>query len=103
MMVVSPAGTSFRIDVKGLYSPNYWIIRRRAVESDLYYVLAYVPEPPKQCEFFVLTHAQVVAAQYAEVEEWRIRRPEIDHSYPVQGLKWTAAKAFQNHREVLPN
>jgi hypothetical protein len=98
MMVVSPGGSSFRIDVKGLYSRNGWIIRRREVEPDLYYVLAYVPQPPKQCEFFVLTHAEVVAAQHADLV--RLKRPE---SYSVQGVTWSAAEAFKDRWEGLPN
>jgi hypothetical protein len=97
MMVVSPAGTLFRIDVKGLHSRNGWIIRRREVQPDLYYVLAYVPEPPTQCEFFVLTHAEVAAAEDAELV--RLNRPK---SFPVQGMPWRSAMAFRDRWEALP-
>jgi hypothetical protein len=103
MMVMSPSGKQFKIDVKGLYRPNYWIIRRRhQIDPDLYYVLAFVPEPPALCEFFVLSHEEVVTSQHEEIEEWRLRRPEIGHDYPVQGIKWKKSKQFKDCWETLP-
>jgi hypothetical protein len=97
MMVESPAGVLFRIDVKGVYSPNSWLIRPREVETDLYYVLAYVPEPPKQCEFFVLTHPEVDAVQ--TTGRARLNRPK---SYPMQGISWTEARGFKDCWKSLP-
>jgi hypothetical protein len=40
-MVVSPKlKKMFLIDVKGLYRPNPWVVKRKAVRDGLYYVFA---------------------------------------------------------------
>jgi hypothetical protein len=57
LMVVSPNGEMFLIDVKGLYRTNPWIIKRKPVKANLFYVLAFVPaEGPNQ--FFVMSQEQ---------------------------------------------
>src|SRR5205807_9793301 len=44
LMAVSPAAkTMFLIDVKGLYRPNPWLIKRKPIRDNLFYVLAFVP------------------------------------------------------------
>ncbi len=100
-MVLSPKGKQFKIDVKGLYKPNYWIIRRKEPEEDLFFVLAYVPKD-QTSEFFVLSHAEVVGIQSADVERSRLRDPSIGHDYPVQGILWGASKAYKDRWEILP-
>ena len=43
LMVVSPLGREmFLVDVKGLHSPNPWVVKRKAVRANLFYVLAFV-------------------------------------------------------------
>ena len=97
---MSPGGTLFKVDVKGLAKPNYWIIRRRELIPNLFYILAYVPHGNPN-EFFILSHQQVIQEQFDEIETMKLRKPEIGHDYPVQGVKWAAAKNY-NKWGVLP-
>jgi len=44
LTAVSPvAKTMFLIDVKGLYRPNPWLIKRKPIRDNLFYVLTFVP------------------------------------------------------------
>ncbi len=44
LMLVSPKTKAmFLIDVKGLYRPNPWVIRRKAIRNGLFYVFTFVP------------------------------------------------------------
>jgi len=36
LMVRSPGGDQFGVDVKGLYTRNFWVVKRKAPRSDLY-------------------------------------------------------------------
>jgi hypothetical protein len=46
LMVISPEEKKhFLIDVKGLSGTNSWILKRKSLREDLYYVLAFVPFP----------------------------------------------------------
>lgn len=43
LMVSSPGGVSFGIDVKGLYKRNFWAVRKKPERADIFYVFAFVP------------------------------------------------------------
>ncbi|MGH6770260.1 MAG: hypothetical protein ACRECO_14695 [Xanthobacteraceae bacterium] len=58
LMVISPKGTPFLIDVKGLYKPAFWGVREKPERDNLYYVFALVPDTGSN-QFFILTQRQV--------------------------------------------
>jgi hypothetical protein len=98
LMVVSPEQKEmFLIDVKGLYSRNPWLLKRKTARADLYYILAYVPPTPANNQFFILTQAQ--ANQLVEAELKRLKRKE---GYPVEGFVWKLALEFENAWNTLP-
>ena len=97
LMVVSPKlKRMFLIDVKGLYRPNPWVIKRKTVQGGLYYVLTFVPDDNAN-RFFVLNQDQVNT--YIEYELKRLRRPD---NYPMTGILWKQAKDHENAWNVLP-
>jgi hypothetical protein len=97
LMVVSPARREmFLIDVKGLYRPNPWVIKRKAVRANLFYVLAFVPADGPN-EFFIMTQQQVGELIQAELK--RLNRPD---DYPMTDLLWKQAFEYRNAWDVLP-
>ncbi|MHB8653435.1 MAG: hypothetical protein ACYDA9_06115 [Terriglobia bacterium] len=80
LMVLSPSGTQFAIDVKGQYKRNFWPVRQKATTEKLFYVLAFVPEA-RENSFFILTQDQanegIVAAESPEF-------PGIDSKFAEQ-------------------
>ena len=101
-MVMSPTGQQFKVDVKGLYRRNYWIIRLRPHDGNLFYILAYVPEPPDTNEFIIMTHEQVRKEQLADLARAQVKRPDLDETYPVLGVPWRYAVAYRDQWSVLP-
>ena len=73
LMVVSPKGAMFLIDVKGLYRINPRLIKRKPTMANLFYVLAFVPvgEPN---QFFVLSQERIGALIRADLK--RLGRPD---------------------------
>ena len=61
IMVVSPKGTQFLVDVKGQYAENPWPVSpKQTVGGSLFYVFAFVPDPSKgQPRFTVLSQDEV--------------------------------------------
>jgi hypothetical protein len=97
LMVVSPTSKkSFLIDVKGLYRPNPWVIKKKATRASLYYVLAFVPDDTNN-RFFVLTQKHV--NRYIRTELARLGRPD---DYPMTGILWKQAVEHENRWDVLP-
>src|SRR6188768_1987465 len=55
LMVVSPVRKQmFLVDVKGLYRPNPWVVKRKPTRAALFYILAFVPNDAAN-RFFILT------------------------------------------------
>jgi hypothetical protein len=98
LMVVSPKlKKMFLIDVKGLYRPNPWVVKRKAVRDVLYYVFAFVPDESNN-KFFILSEKQV--NDYIAQELTRLNRP---NDYPMTGILWKQAERHENRWEVFPD
>lgn len=100
LLAVSPGGTHFQIDVKGLSQRNFWLIRERQVPGDLFYVLVRVPPPATTPEFFIVSGIQVME-QIARLREHTVAQGK---PYPESGagLPWDAVLAYRDRWQDLP-
>jgi len=57
LMVISPNGMPFSVDVKGQYRRGFWPVHQKDATENLFYVLALVPEG-KANRFFILTQGE---------------------------------------------
>lgn len=73
LMVISPNGVPFRVDVKGQYKPNFWPVHPKKRTDRLFYVLALVPEGAGN-RFFILTQDQVNEGIQIDLEHARVLR-----------------------------
>src|SRR5258708_36972203 len=73
LMVVSPKlRKMFLVDVKGLYRPNPFPLKRKPPLNNLFYVLAYVPTG-KSKQFFVLTQKEADQSIHDELTRLHVR------------------------------
>lgn len=76
LMVVSPAGRKFVVDVKGLYQRNMWQVTPKPMCDDLIYIFALVPDPSRgPNQFFILTQKEVSDGIKDAVARWVARNP----------------------------
>ena len=89
LMVVSPKERhSFFVDVKGLYRPNYWLLKKKPKRAGLFYVFVYVPVGEAN-SFFILTQKQV--------------NRQIRKSKSGRGLKQKFVENFSDRWDALPD
>jgi hypothetical protein len=100
MAVHGPGGARYRIAVKGLHKPGFWIIRRRAPDPQLFYVLAYVPEAPARPAFFVLSQADLIAYEAGHLAMAQAQNPAVSEA--VQGIHWAPSQVFRDRWDLLP-
>jgi hypothetical protein len=95
LIVLTPGGKMFLVDVKGHYLRNAWGIRRKEARDNLFYILAYVPDD-RPNQFFILKQKDVHAC--IELELKRLNKPK-DHK--LTGISWEQA---EKHRDwgILP-
>lgn len=106
IMVVSPKGVAFGIDVKGLYKRNFFVVKPKEIRADLFYVLTFVPDnAPNQ--FFILSQDEANRAVAEGLEHSRKvaaakgkSAGEAD-SFPCIG--WKAAHQFDGKWRTLPD
>ena len=96
-MVVSPKDkTMFLVDVKGLYRMNPWVIKRKAMRINLFYILAFVPTGESN-RFFVLSQRDI--NQHVESELRRLGRAD---DYPMTGITFRQAIEHEDAWGALP-
>jgi hypothetical protein len=102
LMVISPTGRNFVIDVKGLYKPNPFPVQPKYLRDDLFYIFVYVPEN-KSNEFFIMTQNQVNDATAVATSEWRIKNGlSVATKDPFPVVRWKAVQSFKDKWKELP-
>lgn len=105
LMVSSPDGVSFGIDVKGLYKRNFWAVRKKPDRADIFYVFAFVPEGAAN-RYFIMTQAQVNAGIDMEFAKARAsaeaKGREVNWVDKFPGVSWAYAGGFEDLWEQLP-
>jgi hypothetical protein len=100
LMAVSPTGTHFEIDVKGLSSKNFWLTQERESRDDLFYILVYLPPDYRPPNFYIFTskvlmeNIRVLKTQTLESgKKW------IDRG---AGINWRTALEYQDRWDLFP-
>jgi hypothetical protein len=90
LQVTSPDGHSFPVEVKGLKSPNWWIVKRPIKGRERFYVfvLAPVSAPFSLPRYFILSGDRLS------------RIHEDDPKWP--GMTWGKVLPFENCWDTLP-
>jgi len=100
LVVRSPSGIHFEIDVKGLSSPNFWLVQEREPRSDLYFMLVYLPPIPASPSFFILSSTELMAA----IADLKRQTIEAGKTWPASGagITWGMGLAYKNRWPTLP-
>jgi hypothetical protein len=97
LMVLSPTQETFLVDVKGQSTKNFWRIKPKPVQANLFYVLCYVAPRGRQNEFFVLSQATLNAHLEAYAG-----REDIRYDARFAGMNWGTAKPYRDCWSELP-
>jgi len=101
LMVVSPSGKQFAIDVKGLYKPTFWGVREQEKRDNLFYLFAYVPDTAAN-RFFIVPQGKVSKgiAAYRAKGIAKGRDPDVTKLWP--GVPWGFVLPYENAWQLLP-
>jgi hypothetical protein len=102
LMVVSPNGKPFLIDVKGLYKPTFWGVREHRSRENLFYVFAYVPDDGSN-RFYVLAQEQVNQGIEAYRAEGLARGRNAEKVKLFPGVPWRFVQSHENAWHILPS
>lgn len=102
-MVISPKGTQFTVDVKGLYKKNFWLVSEKAVRKGLFYIFAFVPGGAPS-RFFILTQELVNKAIRENLDRAQGRAEKKGNVLKLNfpGVQWKDAEAREDRWTSLP-
>jgi len=99
LLVQSPGGCTFTIDVKGQSTKNFWLVQRRPSNDRHYFVLVFLPPafaPPK---FFILSSNQLMQHRQEYEREATQRGKYRDD---LGGMNWRTALPYEGKWDALP-
>jgi len=100
LLCVSPSDEHFNIDVKGLSSKNFWLIREREPRADLYFALVYLPPNHDTPQYFIL-HSKTLMKRITELKELTLANGKrwVESG---SGINWGMSLEYKDCWNVLP-
>jgi len=102
LMVSSPSGKHFGIDVKGMRTKNFWLLKEPTANPELFYAFVYVPEVGYP-RVFIMT-SEVALKFWQEVKEDNYARNLVNtkkKSPFVPGINWTTPHQYEDRYDLL--
>lgn len=96
LLVMSPNGQTFPIEVKGQAGKLYWQTEKKIHHDKLFFVFAYVPDGDERNRFFVMDQKTVddfIDKHRAASGNSRTHR---------SGIPWPDVEKFESHWHKLP-
>jgi hypothetical protein len=99
MLVVSPSGKHFGIEVKGQSTKNFWRFKDREPHPEMYYAFVFVPHDDAP-RVFIMDSA-------VTMQLWREYRSNAMKKHGAKegdifGLRWTQPIRFEDRYDMLP-
>jgi hypothetical protein len=98
MLVVSPSGHYFGIDVKGQRTKNFWRFNAREPKDDLFYAFVYVPEEGTPRVFIM--DSKKTMGLWQEYKDNAIQMGSKEDN--IWGLRWTQPHPYEDKYDLLP-
>lgn len=98
MLVVSPGGSYFGIDVKGQRTKNFWRFNVREPKDDLFYGFVYVPEEGMPRVFIM--DSKTTMKLWREYKDNAVQAGATEDN--IWGLRWTQPHPYENRYDLLP-
>ncbi len=99
LMVCSPEGKHFGIDIKGLQTKNYWLFDDVKPNPELFYAFVYVPIDDI-AHVFIMTSE--LAMKLREDERVRLTANNPKARKHMWGLNWLTPHPYEDHYDLLP-
>jgi hypothetical protein len=98
LLVVSPSGIHFGIDVKGQRTRNFWRFSEREPKQEFYFAFVYVPEVGNPRVFIM--DSENTMSLWREYKQKAMERGLKENS--IWGLNWTQPHPYEDRYDLLP-
>jgi hypothetical protein len=100
LLVQSPQGVKFTVDVKGQSTKNFWLIQTRQKNPDHYFILVYLPHDLISNPTFFILSSDELMRRREEYKERVIHRGKYRDE--LGGINWSTASDYEGKWNNLP-
>jgi hypothetical protein len=100
LLVVSPQGEHFMVDVKGLSSKNFWLVQEHEPQDDLFYILVHLPSDSQPPNFYILTSRDMMK----EINALKKQTVDAGKTWTGSGagINWGTALDYKDRWDSFP-
>ncbi|MBW2608080.1 MAG: hypothetical protein JRD05_10645 [Deltaproteobacteria bacterium] len=98
LLVVSPNGKHFGIDIKGQKTKNFWIIKEPKPSDEFFYYLVFVP--PTDIPDIYIIESQEMYKLWHEYKNRMIANGSKEDG--IWGINWTTPFPYKDNWDVIP-
>jgi hypothetical protein len=99
LLVQSPGGVKFTVDVKGQSKRSFWLVQRREKDSDHYFILVYLPPEFAAPRYFVLSSDELM---HRREEYEQLSKSRGKYRDDLGGMNWTTVYEYEDCWDALP-
>ena len=100
LMVKSPRGTPFRVEVKTQRTVNFWRYKQKNASEDLFYIFVYLNKIEQNPKFYILTSKEA----RLEWDEYYVKHPKEGRKPTDYGLgtSFRSIEKYEGKWEKFP-
>lgn len=99
LLVQSPSGSHFTVDVKGQSTRNFWLIQPRDPNPHHYFMLIYLSRDNGAPKYYIVSSDELMLKRQEYKKNSMVRRKYRDE---LGGINWSTAFEYENKWENLP-
>ncbi len=100
LLVRTISDSHFSVDVKGQSTRNFWLIQRRQVLLNHYFILVYLPDAYNPPEYYIMSSAELMKKR-EEYKESVMHRGKYRDD--LGGINWSTALQYKDNWDILPS
>lgn len=102
MLVVSPSGKHFGIEVKGQSTRNFWRFREREPRCGMYYAFVFVPCDDDHTPRVFIMNSATAMRLWKEYKNNAVKKYGAPEDGKDFGLRWTQPLDYEDNFDMLP-
>jgi hypothetical protein len=101
LQVTTAQGKHFHVDVKGMSTRNFWLVKKRDARKDHFFVLVYLPMAFAPPQYFILSsHEMGKEMEKQKQHILSLGRKWEDGKF--EGIRWGASQHYCDNWHGLP-
>jgi hypothetical protein len=99
LLVRSPNGSQFTVDVKGQSTKNFWLVQPRIPNPGHFFILVFLPAQYAPPQYFIISSDELMCLREEYKQSALVRGKYRDD---LGGINWSTALRYGGKWDTLP-